>query len=42
MLRFAPWKVASIVGMSLIALLILIPSMLSPAALESLKGVLPK
>ena len=25
MLRFAPWKVASIVGMSLIALLIVIP-----------------
>lgn len=42
MLRFAPWKVASIVGMSLLAVLILVPSMLSTGALESLRASLPK
>lgn len=41
MLRFAPWKVASIVGMTLIALLIVIPSMLSPAARTALQSRLP-
>mgnify|MGYP001248642197 FL=1 len=41
MLRFAPWKVASIVGMTLIALLIVIPSMLSPAARDAIHARLP-
>ena len=41
MLRFAPWKVASIVGMSLIALLIVIPSMLSPQARSALQSRMP-
>ena len=42
MLRFAPWKVVSIVGMSLLALLILVPSLLSTGALDSLRAGLPK
>ena len=41
MLRFAPWKVASIVGMTLIALLIVIPSMLSPTARSALQARMP-
>jgi len=41
MLRFAPWKVASIIGMTLIALLIVIPSMLSPAARTALQARMP-
>ncbi|MFO1167785.1 MAG: protein translocase subunit SecD [Rhodoblastus sp.] len=41
MLRFAPWKVASIVGMTLIAMLIVIPSMLSPEARTALQARLP-
>ena len=41
MLRFAPWKVASIVGMTLIAMLIVIPSMLSPEARTALQARMP-
>ncbi len=41
MLRFAPWKVASIVGMTLIALLIVVPSMLAPQTREALRAHLP-
>ncbi|MFO1114082.1 MAG: protein translocase subunit SecD [Beijerinckiaceae bacterium] len=41
MLRFAPWKVASIVGMTLIAILIVIPSMLAPSTVDALRAKLP-
>ncbi len=41
MLRFAPWKVASIVGMTLIALLIVVPSMLAPTTVEALRKMAP-
>lgn len=41
MLKFAPWKVISIVGVSLLAVLICIPSLLSPAAYEAWKARMP-
>ena len=41
MLRFARWKVASIVAMSLISFLVIVPSLLSPSARESLQKTLP-
>ena len=41
MLRFAPWKVVSIVGMIIVAVLLVVPSMLSPAARETLDAHLP-
>ena len=41
MLRFAPWKVASIIGMTLIALLIVIPSMLAPATVDAMRAKFP-
>ncbi|MDE2362889.1 MAG: protein translocase subunit SecD [Hyphomicrobiales bacterium] len=41
MLRFAPWKVIAIVGMTLIAILIVIPSLLGPAAVDSLRAKFP-
>ena len=42
MLRFARWKVASIVAMTLVAVLIIVPSLLSPASREALRAALPK
>ncbi|MBX9739233.1 MAG: protein translocase subunit SecD [Beijerinckiaceae bacterium] len=42
MLRFARWKVASIVAMSLISFLLIVPSVLSPSARESLQNSLPR
>ena len=41
MLRFAPWKVISIIGMTLIALLIVIPSALAPSTVDALRRSLP-
>ena len=41
MLRFAPWKVASILGMTLIALLIVVPSLLGSSTADSLRARLP-
>ena len=40
MLRFARWKVASIVAMTLVAVLIIVPSLLSPASREAYLRVL--
>ena len=42
MLRFAAWKVAAILGMTLVALLVILPSTLSPEARDSLRGWVPK
>src|SRR3981081_3274429 len=41
MLRYATGKVAAIIGMTLIALLVIIPSMLSPATRQSISAHLP-
>ena len=41
MLRFAAWKVAAIVGMTLLALLVVVPSMLSTGARDTLRAHLP-
>src|SRR5450631_3609977 len=41
MLRFATWKVASILAVTFAAMLLLVPSFLSPTALDGLKKVLP-
>jgi SecD/SecF fusion protein len=41
MLRFARWKVASILAMTLISLLLIVPSLLSPTTRESLQKSLP-
>lgn len=41
MLRFAAWKVAAIVGMTVIALLVIVPSMLSPSSREWLRAHTP-
>lgn len=41
MLRFAAWKVASVVAMTLVALLIVVPSMLPLGARDSLRARLP-
>jgi SecD/SecF fusion protein len=41
MLRYATWKVAAIIGMTLIALLVIVPSMLSPATRQSLSARMP-
>jgi SecD/SecF fusion protein len=41
MLRFAVWKVAAIIGMTVIALLVVLPSMLSPETRDSLRAHLP-
>ena len=41
MLRFAPWKVVSIITMIVVAILIVIPSLLSTSARESLNSHLP-
>ena len=42
MLRFAAWKVAAIVGMTIVALLVVLPSMMSPSARDTLRAYLPK
>jgi preprotein translocase subunit SecD len=41
MLRFATWKVAAILGMTLIALMIVVPSLLSPATRQAISAHLP-
>ncbi len=41
MLRFATWKIVSIIGMTLVALAVVIPSMLSPSHYEQLASVVP-
>ena len=41
MLRFATWKVASILAVTFAAILLLVPSFLSTASLDSLKKTLP-
>src|SRR5665647_1475582 len=41
MLRFARWKVASILAMTLISILLIVPSLLSPTTRESLQKSLP-
>jgi SecD/SecF fusion protein len=41
MLRFAPWKVASILAMTVLAVLIIIPSLLTPSQREVLDAHLP-
>ncbi len=38
MLRYATWKVAAIIGMTLIALLIIVPSMLSPSTRQAISS----
>ena len=42
MLRFARWKIASIVAMSLAALLIIVPSLLPKATFDGMKKAMPK
>ena len=42
MFRFPRWKIASIVAMSLAAFLIIVPSFLSKATFDQIKGKLPK
>ncbi len=42
MLRFARWKVASILLMTALAMLLIVPSMMSDAGFKSLKASLPK
>src|SRR5947209_12983862 len=41
MLRYATWKVAAIIGMTLIALLVVVPSMLSPTTRQAISERLP-
>jgi SecD/SecF fusion protein len=41
MLRFAPWRVASIIALVIVAALLVVPSFLAPGALAGLQGVLP-
>src|SRR5438309_2740734 len=41
MLRYATWKVAAIIGMTLIALMIVVPSLLSPATRQAISAHLP-
>ena len=41
MLRFAPWKIVSIVAMIVAAVLVVVPSLLSPSARETLDSHLP-
>ncbi|MEA2842090.1 MAG: SecD/SecF fusion protein [Methylobacteriaceae bacterium] len=41
MLRYATWKVAAIIGMTLIALMVIVPSMLSPATRQSISQHVP-
>ena len=42
MLRFAPWKIASIIAMTVFAVLVIVPSLLGPNAREALISHLPK
>ena len=42
MFRFAKWKVFSIVGMTLLAFLVIVPSMMSKESFAALKAALPK
>jgi len=42
MLRFATWKIIAILSMTLLALLIIVPSLLSPSARDSLIATAPK
>lgn len=41
MLRFATWKIVAILGMSLAAILVVAPSLLSPSSYEALASKLP-
>jgi SecD/SecF fusion protein len=41
MLRFAPWRVASIIALVIVAALLVVPSFLTPGALAGLQSVLP-
>jgi SecD/SecF fusion protein len=41
MLRFATWKIVSIIGMTVLALLVIAPSLLSPESREALNARLP-
>ena len=41
MLRYATWKVAAIIGMTLIALLVVVPSMLAPSTRQAISQHLP-
>src|SRR5947199_2076769 len=41
MLRYATWKVAAIIGMTLIALLVVVPGMLSPTTRQAISARLP-
>ena len=41
MLRFAPWKIAAIVGMIVVAVLLVVPSLLSPSLRDGLDAHLP-
>ena len=42
MFRFAQWKIWSIVGMTLAAFLVIVPSMMSKESAQALKAALPK
>ena len=42
MLRFAPWKIASIIAMTVFAVLVIVPSLLGPNARDALISHLPK
>ncbi len=42
MLRFARWKIAAIVAMTMVAVLIIVPSLLAPATRDALRSALPK
>ena len=41
MLRFAPWKIVSIIAMIVVAVLLVVPSLLSPSGRASLDSALP-
>ncbi|SFK24633.1 protein translocase subunit SecD [Methylocapsa palsarum] len=42
MLRYATWKIVSIIGMTVLAFLVIVPSLLSPANRDALISFLPK
>jgi preprotein translocase subunit SecD len=42
MLRYATWKIVSIIGMTVLAFLVIVPSLLSPQTREALISHLPK
>ena len=42
MFRFPRWKILSIIGMTLIAFLLIVPSLMPEASFKSLKASLPR